>query len=66
MILLALVTGTISRNRDYQDPQRMWASVVAVRPNNVGALNNLAQALYAQGQTQAALEMLQRGEQIEP
>ncbi|MDH3717174.1 MAG: tetratricopeptide repeat protein [Planctomycetota bacterium] len=63
--LVGLVTATVSRNEDYRDAQRMWASVVAVQPDNVGAINNLAQALYAKGQTQAALEMLRRGEQLQ-
>ena len=51
VLVLVLLLGwrTISRNEDYRDPVTMWTAVVAQRPQNARAHDNLGRFLQEQG-----------------
>ena len=50
-----LASATFQRNRDYQDQHRMWADVVAKRPDNHRARLNLGNQYYRKKDYETAL-----------
>lgn len=57
---------TMARNQDYLSARSLWADTVAKRPDNTRARINLALALLAEGQSQAAQMQLERAVQLDP
>lgn len=65
---LALVAGllTIQRNQVYRDETTMWQDVLAKRPANARAQNNLGLALYHQGKFEAAVTRYRESVRLDP
>ncbi len=61
--LVTLLVGTTSRNREYRSEISIWESVHSVRPNNIRAINNLAQLYLDAGRREEAVAMLQLADQ---
>ncbi|HKQ47777.1 MAG TPA: tetratricopeptide repeat protein [Phycisphaerae bacterium] len=66
VVAVALSAATWTRNKLYADPVEMWRGVVARRPNNARAHNNLAIALRDRADPAEALEHLSRALRISP
>jgi tetratricopeptide (TPR) repeat protein len=66
LLAMVLASATFRRNGDYQDPVKLWGSVVRADPENYRALNNLATALKSRGELDAALAHLRRASEVEP
>jgi tetratricopeptide (TPR) repeat protein len=66
VIVVALGLGTAARNRVYQDAVVMWRDVIAKRPQNKRALNNLAVELAGRGEYEEALALSQRAVELDP
>jgi Flp pilus assembly protein TadD len=49
VLVVAEVQATLWRNEDYKDPLGMWADVVAHRPRNARAYNNLGREFFDRG-----------------
>ncbi|MGD0094388.1 MAG: tetratricopeptide repeat protein [Planctomycetota bacterium] len=64
--VLALSCRTAQRNEDYQSEFRMWSGVLAQRPGNPHALNNVGLELYRQKYLDAAIAYFQRALKIKP
>ncbi|MFM7072686.1 MAG: tetratricopeptide repeat protein, partial [Planctomycetota bacterium] len=45
---------TVTRNRDYAEPARLWRSAIEINPRNYRAHSNLGCALYEEGNPRAA------------
>jgi Flp pilus assembly protein TadD len=58
LALVAVLFGlrTDRRNRDYADPERIWASCLEIAPFNPRAHNNLGNILLKQGERERARE----------
>jgi len=56
----ALGTVTVQQNQNYSSEERLWQAVIAKRPENSRACNNLATVLIDQGRLTEAGELLQR------
>lgn len=65
---LALVAGTLTmqRNQVYRDDTTMWEDVLAKRPGNARAHNNLGLALYHQGKFDAAVTRYRESVRLDP
>jgi tetratricopeptide (TPR) repeat protein len=65
---LAIAAGmaTADRNRDYQDPVRLWTDTVQKRPTSAKAHNNLAHAYYHRGEFDAAIRHYEQAVKLEP
>jgi tetratricopeptide (TPR) repeat protein len=61
--LIALTAGTMARNGDYESEITIWESVHSVRPNNIRAINNLAQLYLDVGRREEAVAMLKLADQ---
>jgi tetratricopeptide (TPR) repeat protein len=57
---------TFARNLDYQSGVRMWSDVVAQRPGNARAFNNLGTALQKQGNLSQAIPRFERAVELDP
>ncbi len=62
----ALITATSRRNESYATETTAWADVLAKRPRNARALNNLGAELARQGQTGEALPLFERALELNP
>lgn len=49
LVLISLTSLTILRNRDYRSVESIWTSVLAVRPDNPRAFNQLGRMYYNSG-----------------
>ncbi|HWA24200.1 MAG TPA: tetratricopeptide repeat protein [Lacunisphaera sp.] len=58
--------GTHGRNRVYLDEQAMWEDVIAKRPGNGRAQNNLGRHLYQLGRVDASIPHFQRAIELDP
>ncbi|MBN1557309.1 MAG: tetratricopeptide repeat protein [Lentisphaerae bacterium] len=58
--IVALGAETVSRNRDYHARERMFRSVLAVRPDNFRAAVSLSNALVEEGRAAEAEALLRR------
>lgn len=66
-ILCLLLGGlTIRRNRDYQDPLRLWADTAAKRPLNPRALENLGELLFQGGALAEARRQFEQALRLKP
>ena len=63
---LALAILTWQRNNDYRDVLLLWQDVVAQRPNNPRAHNNLGIALADRGQVDEAIAHYRKALEIKP
>lgn len=70
IITVTFLGLTIDRNRDYRSELSMWRDVVRKRPNNLGAHNNLAVALFEIGEFEEGLThinyVLERTKHVRP
>lgn len=70
VVLLAVGTAsgytTIRRNRDYHGAITMWRRVIAVRPNNARAHENLGSFLVVAGRKHEAIAEYRRSVQLDP
>ncbi len=58
--------GTARRNMDYQHPVSMWRDVVAKRPDNARAFEQLGTALVMEGKKREAVVEYRRAVRIDP
>jgi tetratricopeptide (TPR) repeat protein len=70
-VVVAIVVGaetarTILRNDDYKDPLAMWADVVARRPDNYRAINNLGNEFFRRGDDASARECFRKAVNLNP
>ncbi len=63
---LALGLVTAERNKDYETPATIWRDVVAKRPNNARAKNNLANFVGLGGDVAQAKELIEEALRIDP
>ncbi len=49
LVLSSFTLLTVLRNNDYQSVESIWGSVLAVRPSNPRAFNEIGRVLYEQG-----------------
>ncbi len=54
VVVAALGARTYARNYDYRSVESIWRSVLAFRPDNPGARNNLGDALFNAGKIEEA------------
>jgi Flp pilus assembly protein TadD len=66
LVAALLVLKTIDRNRDYQDPEVMWRSVLEVAPHNHRAHLNLGRALADKRRFEEKREHYERALQLDP
>ncbi len=71
MVLLVIVSAllawrTVLRNADYRTPVALWQSALQVRPDNLRVLNNLGNALTADGRPDEAIGYYHRALRIDP
>ncbi len=66
VLAVALGLATARRNQDYRTALALWQSVVAERPGNVRARNNLGSALLAEGSAAAATREFSEALRLEP
>jgi len=66
LIMAALGTLTVRRNHDYRSAYAMWRDVIAKRPYNHRAHNNLAKALHTQGELDEAIEHYRASLRLSP
>ena len=70
VVLVAIVATlahlTARRNEDYRSTASFWSDVVAKRPGNARAHNNLANDLFKQGKVEEALRHLSEALRIRP
>jgi tetratricopeptide (TPR) repeat protein len=59
-IAAALAVGTVDRNGDYASAERMWASVLEVRPGNLRALFGVGAASFSSGSLAGAKSCFER------
>lgn len=57
---------TILRNDDYKDTLAMWADVVAHRPDNYRAINNLGNEFFRHGDVNSAKECFRKAISLNP
>jgi len=65
-VALALVLGTVARNRDYRSPIALWESTVRVAPANPRAHLNLGIVYEAAGRKAEARQQYARALVLEP
>ncbi len=67
-LLLALAAGLATRQRNglYLNEQALWEDVLAHRPANARALNNLGRVHYQHGRLEVAADFFRRSLQLEP
>ena len=65
-LALLLATGTLLRNRVYQDERTFWQDVVAKSPHNARAANNLGMAYALACEPLAARAEFERAAKINP
>ncbi|MHC4946691.1 MAG: tetratricopeptide repeat protein [Planctomycetota bacterium] len=63
---VALGVATTARNAVYESEERAWRDVVAKRPLNTRAYQNLGQILGAQGEVDEAMDCFRRSLEINP
>jgi tetratricopeptide (TPR) repeat protein len=60
IVVVCVATGlaarTVSRNRDYAEPARLWRGAIEINPRNYRAHSNLGCVLYEQGDARGAAE----------
>lgn len=66
LVVIALATATVLRNRVWAEPVTFWADVVDKSPQNYRALNNLGLALSSEGRAREALPYFQEAVRIRP
>ena len=66
LLVLLLSTGTVMRNRVYQDELSFWRDVVAKSPHNARAANNLGMAYALACEPAAARVAFERAATIDP
>lgn len=59
LIIVAMASGTIARNRDYHSEAGMWADVLRKRPKSARAAENYGTALLGEGRLSDALPILE-------
>lgn len=65
-VVALLGYGTARRNMDYRNPVSMWRDVVAKRPNNARAFEQLGTALVMEGNKREAIVEYRRAVRIDP
>ncbi|MCE9593032.1 MAG: tetratricopeptide repeat protein [Planctomycetes bacterium] len=65
-VVIAFGALTFARNRDYHDPDGMWADVVAKCPTNDRAQNNFGNCLRAKGDLDGAFEHYAKACELAP
>ena len=60
LVVVALGSGTVRRNRDYQSNSGIWADVIRNRPGNARAYTNLGNALMEEGRVDDAIAEYRR------
>jgi tetratricopeptide (TPR) repeat protein len=65
-VIASLGYGTLRRNADYQDPVRMWSSVIAQYPRHAAAYAYRGRALVAQGRSEEAVGDYRRAVELDP
>jgi tetratricopeptide (TPR) repeat protein len=66
LIIGGLSYGTVQRNRDYQDEERMWRTVIEESPNNPRAFYNWGRTLEAAGRPEKAIEAYEQSIRLNP
>lgn len=66
VVAASLATVTVRRNRDYGDEIAIWQSVVACRPDNPRAYQNLSAPLIRAGRTDEAVAALEAALRLQP
>jgi tetratricopeptide (TPR) repeat protein len=66
VLAVACAIGTVLRNRDYQDGETMWRKVIALRPGNSRARNNLANLLMDKHRFLEASDVYRAALELEP
>ncbi len=66
VVFVALLTGTVVRNRVYDSPEAMWRDVTTKRPNNARAFEHLGLVLINEAGPAAALEAYRGGVRADP
>jgi len=66
LIVASLAYGTVERNEVYHSEVSMWRDVLAKRPKNPRAAENLGIALLAEGKLKQAMTALQEAVRISP
>jgi tetratricopeptide (TPR) repeat protein len=66
VVAAAFAVMTDSRNRDYQDYDRIWLDTIHKRPSNARARNNYASAMLMNGRDSEAEDQLRVAVQLEP
>jgi len=70
-VLAILFAGTFAtlthlRNRDFQSEETMWRDILAKRPSNIRAYNDLGLALVKQGKNDEAMTYFKKAMEINP
>ncbi|MEK6644488.1 MAG: tetratricopeptide repeat protein [Planctomycetota bacterium] len=65
-VVASLCVTTMARNLDYQSGINMWKDVIAKRPDNARAHNNLGAALEVVGDLSGALPHVEKAVQLNP
>ncbi len=66
LVLAAFVAVTARRNESYLSETQVWSDVLAKRPHNARALNNLGAESARQGRPDEALPLFSRALEIDP
>jgi tetratricopeptide (TPR) repeat protein len=66
VIVAVLAQATVRRNEVYRSPEVFWEDVLAKRPENARAHNNLGEYLYRQGRAAAAFDHLSEAVRLDP
>lgn len=66
VIIVALGTGTVRRNRDYWTELGMWRDIVAKRPNNARGHYSLGTVLLKNAKTNEAIEQFGAAVRMDP
>jgi hypothetical protein len=68
VILAVAILGsmTVLRNEDYRSQLAMWSDVVAKRPDNARAHNNLGSALFKRGRPDEAIAQYREAVRLKP
>ncbi len=65
-VLMAFVFITAERNQAYRTEASIWSDVLAKRPHNARAMNNLGSALAREGRSDEAMPLFARALEIDP
>ncbi len=65
-VVLALIGLTLDRNRDWNDPVRLWESAVAASPQSDGSWNSLGVQRRLRGDAEGARGAFERARQLAP